>query len=303
MSSLNDVQEIQQDILDAFLDVGTIDEKVNIYWWKRVHADFDTTTQQSTDKNYVEYEMNGLVTSNVTMDEKTLLGLDDRTVLKFYVVGIEFDNYGFQPNDADRVNWNGIVFEVKKIKPIMLADKALLFAIFIQEAEFAVQEEGYREEVDPNFEPDKSQAIDETDTTGVNINIYELFPAIVVGNEIEDFIISAGSNDTILMRLNDLQKTIVIDPGILTAAEIVTDLKAKLDAAYGPKQVDAFEQDGTVSLRSFRIGTDEDVEIETVDNSIYADLGWKIGTVTGYKKLKQEESAAYEDGDPLYDNG
>lgn len=298
-----DVDEIQQDILEAFKDVGTLSKEVNIFWWKRVHSDYDGITKQSTDKSYVEYEMNGLVTSNVTIDEKTLLGLDDRTNLKVYIVGKEFVDYKIKPNDADRVNHNGIVYEVEKIKPIMLADTEMLYAVFLQEAEFAAQEEGYREEVDPVFEIDKSQAEYETDSTGINVNLYQLFPAIVSGTQVGDFIIETGVNDTILMKLNGLQKTIVLDEGTRTAAEVVADFKVKSDIEYGDKQVDAYEQDGMVFMRSYRIGIDEDIEIKTVAKSVYIVLGWVVGNYVGTKKLKQESSLEYSDGDPLYDNG
>jgi hypothetical protein len=210
--------------------------------------------------------------------------------------------YQIEPHENDRVELNGIVYEVLKLKEVLFAGRDLAYFAYLKEATFTAQKEEQREKKDDKFEPDVTQDEDETDTTGVNVDKFEDKPATVYGTVTETFDIEAGVDDQFKCKVNEgSEVTITLNDGLdLTADEIVTDMQAKLDAALGSNIIVVRTESGIVILETVLEGTDASIEIMTVSNNCYTELGFSVGVTQGTHKLNVVDDGDYdEEGNPV----
>ena len=297
---LQDVLDIELDIIEAFADVGTVDEVKNILWKRQMPSRYDKLYQEDTTKVFKDYTVYGLVLGRMRKDEIDKAGLKYDDAFKVYVVGKSYRDLAIKPKEADRLTWEGITYEVVKIDPIVFGGINILYGIYTIEAPLAAQTEEYREERDPYFEVDASQESDDTNTTGVNNELFELSPASVLGDFTENFDIMEDETDIIDITYEGNTYNIQLVPGYNTAAEVVADLQTKIDTNFGAGLIEIFESNKKVGIKTVGIGETFSFTLNSADMSVYDTLGLTLGLYSGGKTLKLEDTGDYdENGDPI----
>jgi hypothetical protein len=302
-----EVDEIINDINEAFIDVGTIDNKPNIGWLARKLDQRDSLYKQDSNPQYNNaVGLQGLVLGGTLKSELDNIGYDYRKVSKIYIAGNQFTKNSVTPVEADRIIHNDIKYNVLRIIPTSIANTDLMYRVYIQEAPFITQEEEYREKLDPTFEPDATQAEEETDTTGVSIYEYSDYPAEIKSEYSDDnYEIVLDVNDKIKLELNETTEVIVtLSAGVWTKDEIRDDMQLLFDSAFGAGQVlVSIDAENKIVWNTERKGSTAFLELKVVAGSCYLSFGFKIGKYQGSKNLDYEADPYYNnDGDPLYGN-
>jgi len=309
----SEVLEFEEDILDAFVDVGTTDSVPNLTWMKQKYALHDKLYLQEINKYFDLYEINVLVTTFIPKDEKTALGLDDSIETKLYVVNKSFSDVikvgGTEeetiiPKEEDRVKYNGVVFEVAKLRSIHLGGRSFLWIVYLKQATFSAQDEIFRETREPLFQINASLGIVSVNETGVNAALYYGNPAYYMGNVSGAFTITSVNN-VILIAANTIACgalvtiNVAIPEGVYSTVTLVPVLQAAVDASVSGVFV-MYANNTFVGVKTALIGALATLEIGSISGNVYNVLGWSVKTSLGSVRTYLDDPA-YSDGDPVYE--
>lgn len=299
---LKDVESIENDITEAFADLGTLDFEKNIQWFKRKHSAYDVVYDEDILKKYYNPTyLYGLMSGLANKDELTKEGLNYDRASKCYIVGKSYRDAGIVPKEWDRLIHKGIKYDIVSIKPYSYGDISFLYKVYLIESAVASQTEEVREEQDPYFEVDKSQEATETDTTGVNAGIFEDTVANILGDVEGDFDIMLDENDKVKLTVDGVTDTIQLAEAIHSAVEVVTDMQTKIDATFGSDKLLVYVNGDFVGIKTVAVGVSAVFSIISVTNSVYDTLGWSIGQYSGKHQLSLDYvNDEYDEyGDPL----
>lgn len=284
--NISEVHEIEDDILEAFADFGTIDEQANVTWLKQIPAEYNTLNQQNVSKKYTPYtSITGLATGKATEIERKDIAVSKTNVLKMYIVARYFDALGIKPSENDRMKYKGVVYDVLNIKPTEIGGVPILYCCFVSEATFTAQDEAYREEVDPYFEIDASQDEKSTNDSGVNTGNFTYEPAVAV-SELDDAVYTVTFNSNDKMKVSycgGSPVTFSLPAGInLLPAAISGNMQAALDTAFGANVfLVSVLPSGSLRIATVATGNKIFFELHAIPADAYYDLGFVEGVFKG----------------------
>jgi len=103
-----------------------------------------------------------------------------------------------------------------------------------------------------------------------------------VGTEYQLFIITAGSNDKLLLNIDaGTDRTVTLTAGQRTAAQIAADINAAHADLDGVASVVNDDAGSKIVLKSKTTGASSSVQIKTVADDAYTELGLTVGTYSG----------------------
>jgi hypothetical protein len=285
-----EVDEIIVDIKEAFQELGTVDNANNIIWRRRLpnEPDFAYYREKNLERLYTNYEMTVLSIGEPSREELLNEGLDDRGIQKMYIDGSQFTQYEddtltkFRPDYSDAIIYKGIQYEVSKIRPIRISDKAIVYIVFMIESEVFNQTEEYREEKDPYFEIDMSQEVQSTNDTGANDNLLVDY-GVVLETGGPPYFITSTSN---MLYFKTEPEGDVIELELPLGTHVPDTLVNEFDI----EGITVELGDGNLIIKTDILGKDAYLELVIGDNSAYTTLGLEVGIYEGYVKMRGYEN-------------
>ncbi len=292
------------DLEEFFIEFGEPEGKVESIWFKQKTSKRDKVYGEDVSEAYDQFSIPTWMYGDVTMSELSDfgLGLEYKKMRKAFVTGKSFDDLGIaRPVEKDRVKIQGIIYEIMRLREFPLEGTIFLFQCWLMEAAFTVQDEERREEVDKHFEPDSSQAEDETDTTRP-ASEFEDIAARLFGIISEDFEITSTETDIKISIDGAGPFTVSLtEDSILTAQDIADDLQPLLDTAFGAGIALVIADSGLVIIETVSTGKTSEIELFDVTDNPYKILGFEIGKVFGKRQPVEHDDNDYdEEGNPTW---
>lgn len=275
--------ELTNDVDEALIELGTMDDTENIVWRERLRSVPDMTYLHEKDFTpvFTDHKMFCLPMGQLTKEEILKEGLAGGLYYKYYVSGKQFEDVreGFIPKNADRIIHRGISFEVEKEKTIQVGEVNILYVVYAKESPLGVQTEDYREKTDPYFEYDASQEVDATNDVVDNSNLFVDYPARVeITGEFP--ILVWGSDSNFCYKTNDMGEPVVytITPGTYTMEEFIT--------AFKPVNVEIVQDSGKYYLQTTKLGKEVSLAVVVTTDSINDLIGVPVGIYYGREELR-----------------
>lgn len=268
-----EITEIIDDIREAFLDIGTLDEQDNVQWYCYIISTYDNLYKEDVSKEFKKpVSMVALATSLLNKDELEAEGLDYKKTVKLYITADYFSKNEIIPKLEDRVLHRGILYDVVKVKAICIADSDLLYAVFVREAELTAQSEEHSNQVDSLFTHDATKPLS-----------LDLPAKLVSATNDNEYEIISGINDKLKISINDeTAQTFTLVEGTRTKEQIVAELQSKFDLTFGLNQVIVnLDSSGHIVIETIKRGTSAKIEIYAVQYSCYLLFGFRIGIYQG----------------------
>jgi len=299
----SEVIGITQDIEDTLEYLGTNETKTSAKYLRYNPTEYDTVYEENVSKEFVEYDINTIIYSNVANQELSNLGIDDKEVYKMLLTLKAYQdvNDGFlEPRIEDRVIYNGVTFDIIKFKKVLLGGENIIFFLFLKESDFTSQTEKTREKKDVYFEPDNSQREDETNTSKVLDDKYEDTPAILKGDYYEPFNIYTENKELKFNIEGEVYSVILNEGNDLTASQINTDIITQINNIK-PSLVELCSQyNGYVCFKTRNKGENIIIEVLETLNNAYNTLGIKIEKFVGKSSLILKDNPDYDsEGNPV----
>lgn len=275
--------ELTNDVDEALIELGTMDDEPNIVWRERLQSIPDMTYLHEKDftPKFTDHKMFCLPMGQLSNEEILNEGLAGGSFYKYYISGKQFEDVrvGFEPKNADRIIHRGVSFEVEKKKKIQVGEVNILFVVYAKESPIAIQTEVYRETTDPYFEYDASQEVDATNDVADNSNLFVDYPARV---EITgDFpILVWGSDSNFCYKTSDMETSVIytVTPGTYTMEEFIT--------AFKPANIEIVQDSGKYYIQTKALGKEVTLSVIITTNSINDLIGVPVGIYYGREELR-----------------
>jgi len=219
------------DLEECFIEFGEPEDKIESIWFKQKTSKRDKVYDEDVSEAYDQFTIPTWMYGDATMSDLSEfgLGLEYKKMRKMFVSGKSFDDLNIdRPVEKDRVKIQGIIYELMRVREFPLEGTIYMYQCWLMEADFTVQDEKRREEVDKHFEPDSTQAEDETDTTRP-ASEFENIAARLFGIISEDFEITSTETDIKISIDGAGPFTVSLTEGsILLAQDIADDLQSLL---------------------------------------------------------------------------
>jgi hypothetical protein len=280
----SEVDEMVEDISDAFLELGTLEDEPNLIYKRRLWKNPDRTylAEEDYDPVFRDYEMHGISLGLLDRKEAEEIGFSDDLIFKYYITGDQFfqynaDNDIFEPRSYDRILHRGTIYEIVRKKQILISETAVIYLIFAKEGAITLQSEAVRDKAVPNFEFDADREItSETDTTKRNMFMnlpaevkgYHAFPTTVWNIE-NKFTYSINNGEPI---------TVALEPKSYTVEEFLEDFR--------PEGLRVEMDNDIVILKTVELGKRTRLDILFDENNMYELLGITAGTYFGRDEIR-----------------
>jgi len=134
-----DVLDYSDDAHDLLETFGAEGELTNVTWRTRVASTYDTLYEEDTTKEYLNIELMGYFAIYFPKADLEMEGYDKKNIGRLYVMKEEFVRRGIEPKESDTFIFNGLHYEIKKIRPLHFGGNPFLYIIYAAEAMVSVQ--------------------------------------------------------------------------------------------------------------------------------------------------------------------
>ncbi len=292
----SEVDEIQADILEAFREIGSLDEEVSFIYKRLMPTIKDSVYREQVTPYYSDLSVYGLISKLTIGFSEDGSMVDVNSKLRkgsAYLVASTFEGLGFSPSVKDKILHNGILFKIVAVSTIIFSNADLLFKLEIHEDEFFFQDEELRERESIYFEPDVTQDVDETNTTGVNDSIFIDTPAIALGG-IAPFTVDEDGD---MSKFRVMYKTSTLDFTLREKVYTMADMLLLLNTKFRNKGLIAEELEGSIIIKTEAAGSQEVFSISALAPSGLEYVGFLAGTYYGGQALNTTETAYDSEGD------
>lgn len=274
--------DLNRDVDEVFLEVG-IDKESNIIWMERVYSMPNRTYLVEDDFKPIfnNFNLKCLPLGQLREEEILKEGLAGGKFFKFFISAFQFDSVkdNFKPKNADRLKHRGIIYEVEKIKTFQYTERDNYFVIYGKESPIGIQDEIYREKVDPYFEYDASQEITSTNDKFDNSNLFVDYPVEI---EIKgDFPILVWEVDNgFLYKTETMEEPVryEIPAGTYTIEEFADVFK--------PEGLKIVKRENKYYIQTISLGKKAELDVLIDDETIYDLIGVSVGLYKGKEVLK-----------------
>ena len=299
-----DYRDMADDVADVLDDVGTVDGEPTIIWYHRNHDTYDELYKEDVTKSFTEYKMRGLIFNTRPRLAVTQPGLDTTIDTKVMISPKEFARYQLTPSVADRLLVDGVLYNVggddKSLVPVRFGGYGVCYMIKVvsappaqQPTETAEKNQPYANNTDASGDP-----LD-ANTTGVNDEIYDKFPAVAVST-VRSSVVVPTENSSLSLKYNGgIENVITLSSGIFTLGDLASAITDEAQNILGANTFRAVvNTEGYLQLESFDVGPQVSFEI-TATESLNRVLGIAAGVYKGYQRLHLNDSGDYADGVPV----